>query len=102
MRERIIGLLQSSGLPQDALCDCARVTMTGRSCVMIEGQHGVVELTKERIRLVTGEGVLFVLGRNLTLNMLSANQAVIRGDTIDMASYRSVSEPDRGETRRED
>lgn len=101
MRERILTLLKSSGLAQDALCDCARVTMTGRSCVTVEGQHGVIELGKERIRLNTGNGVLLVMGQGLTLSILTEQQAIIRAEMIDTVSYRSVHADGRGEAQRD-
>ena len=52
---RIAGKLQGCGLPADALGDCARVTILGRSEATIEGQHGVIELSSSRIRLRTGD-----------------------------------------------
>ena len=60
MRER--GFALSLGLPEDATSDCARVTLSGQSAALVEGQHGVIELTDSRVRLRTGRGVLTVLG----------------------------------------
>jgi len=86
-RERIGRLALSSGLPEDALSSGARVTMMGRGCVLVEGQHGVVELGAHRIRLRTSEGVLSVSGRALSLRELSMDAALICGEQIDTASY---------------
>ena len=80
-------MILSSGLPEDALTLGARVTMSGRGSVLIEGQRGVVELTGERIRLRTGEGVLSVLGRGLRLHELSLDAALIAGDSVDTVTY---------------
>lgn len=88
MNGKLVRVLEAGGLPQDALCDCARVTMTGQSRVTIEGQHGIVELGTEQIRLRTGDGVLRVCGQGLTLKALSPQQAVITGQPVDMVSYR--------------
>jgi len=85
---KIVKVLESSGLPQDALIDCARVTLTGRSLVTIEGQHGVVELADQRIRMKTGGGMLLVTGEALALNELSPVRAVITGEMIESVSYR--------------
>ena len=87
MRERMIHRLQSSGLPEDALRDCARVTLTGRTSVLIEGQHGVIELTQEKIRLRTGSGALAVSGCALCLHALSSESACITGERIDGIAY---------------
>lgn len=86
-KETIKRLLLSGGLPEDALCDSARVTLTGRTAVSIEGQHGVVELTQERIRLKTGQGVLRVEGSALALHALSPQQAVITGRQVALVAY---------------
>ena len=59
MREKSFAL--SLGLPEDATADCARVTLSGQSAALVEGQHGVIELTESRVRLRTGRGVLTVL-----------------------------------------
>ena len=84
---RIAGKLKNCGLPADALGDCARVTLLGRSAVTVEGQHGVIELSSSRIRLRTGEGTLSVSGENLVLHALSADMAKIAGGKIDDISY---------------
>ena len=54
MRKR--GFALSLGLPEDATSDCARVTLSGQSAALVEGQHGVIELTESRVRLRTGRG----------------------------------------------
>lgn len=89
-RNRLAGLSLRSGLPEDALFDSARVTMTGRTSVMIEGQHGVVELGAERIRLKTGGGVLSVTGEGLHLEELSLDAAMIRAKSVTAVSYGGI------------
>lgn len=77
----------SSSLPEDALTSGARVTMIGRGCVLVEGQCGVVELGRERIRLKTQSGTLSVLGQALELRELSTDAAMIVGERIETATY---------------
>ncbi len=86
-RERVKKLLLTGGLPEDALLDSARVTMNGRTSVLIEGQRGVVELSQAQIRLATGNGVLCISGAQLTLKELSPEMAVVTGESIDAAAY---------------
>ena len=69
MREKRFAL--SLGLPEDSTGDCARVTLVGQSAALVEGQHGVIELTESRVRLRTGRGVLSVLGEGLRLRELT-------------------------------
>lgn len=75
------------GLPEDALSSGTRVTMMGRSAVLVEGQQGVVELGVSCIRLRTHHGVLAIQGKTLCLQELSADSAMIRGECIDAAVY---------------
>ena len=80
MRERGFALLL--GLPEDATSDCARVTLSGQSAALVEGQHGVIELTESRVRLRTGRGVLTVQGEGLRLRALSVDTALIEGHVM--------------------
>ena len=77
----------SSVLPEDVLTSGARVTLMGRSCALVEGQCGVVELQTARIRLRTKGGVLSVVGTSLCLKELSGDAAMIEGERIDTATY---------------
>ena len=79
MREKRFAL--SLGLPEDSTGDCARVTL-GQSAALVEGQHGVIELTESRVRLRTGRGVLSVLGEGLRLRELSVDAALIEGHVL--------------------
>ena len=81
MREKRFAL--SLGLPEDSTGDCARVTLVGQSAALVEGQHGVIELTESRVRLRTGRGVLTVLGEGLRLRELSVDAALIRRSRAD-------------------
>ena len=77
MRKR--GFALSLGLPEDATSDCARVTLSGQSAALVEGQHGVIELTESRVRL---RGVLTVQGEGLRLRALSVDAALIEGHVL--------------------
>ena len=60
----------------------ARVTLSGQSAALVEGQHGVIELTESRVRLRTGRGVLTVQGEGLRLRALSVDAALIEGHVL--------------------
>lgn len=76
-----------SGLPEDALTGAARATLFGRSAVLIEGQHGVVEMGEQRIRLRTHSGILSIAGKALVLQELSMDAAMIRGEELETLTY---------------
>ena len=80
-------LILKSALPEDALTRGARVTLIAQSSALVEGQRGVVELSRGRIRLKTPDGMLSVLGQALELRELSADAAMIVGERIETATY---------------
>ena len=71
-----------SGIPDDAWSSGARVTIMGKDCVLAEGHQGIVELSEDRIRLRTHDGVVCVLGSVLEVQELSADAALIRGSFV--------------------
>ena len=87
MGKRSRQLMLRCGLPEDAVTGSARVTMTGRSAVLVEEQHGVVELSGACIRLRTRDGVLSVLGETLELRELSLDAAMITGERVETVTY---------------
>ena len=80
-------LMLRCGLPEDAVTGCARVTMTGCGAVLVEGQHGVVEMNAACIRLRTRDGVLSVLGKAMQLRELSLDAAMITGERVETVTY---------------
>lgn len=86
-RARVRTLLSAVGMPEDALLDSAQVCINGRTSVTINGHHGVVELSCERIRMKTGCGILAIAGSSLALRELSPDRAIVTGERIDGVSY---------------
>lgn len=80
-------MILRGSLPEDALLGSARVTMTGQSGVLVEGQHGVVELSGARIRLKTAGGIVTVIGEELRLRELSLDSAIIAGGRVMTVTY---------------
>ena len=97
MREKRFAL--SLGLPEDSTGDCARVTLVGQSAALVEGQHGVIELTESRVRLRTGRGVLSVLvfAKDLLVGIVVSVYILARKETFGLHTrkllYSLVSAP---------
>ena len=87
MRNRGRRMILRCGLPEDAVTGSARVTLSGRSAVLVEGQRGVVEMGTERIRLKTDSGILSVCGEELRLRELSLDAAMVYGKGIVSVTY---------------
>ena len=92
-KNRLAHLCIQSGIPADVLGSGARATLMGRTCVLLEGHRGVVELSQGRIRLRTGDGVMSVLGSGLELKELSVDTALVSGREIETMTYGKT---DRG------
>ena len=86
-KRRLQAAALSLELPEDALFSGARVTLTGQSSALVEGQQGVVELSASRIRLRTREGILSVCGSALCLRRLTRDAALITGDLVETVTY---------------
>ena len=103
MREKRFAL--SLGLPEDSTGDCARVTLVGQSAALVEGQHGVIELTESRVRLRTGRGVplsalirMIMPSRAATISLpfpstpaCSPSRACWQATTSVLPSYRAAA-----------
>ena len=79
MQERTRAALREAGLPEDAALGTARMTMIGNGVMRIENHRGLLELTPERIRLRTQDGIVTVEGVELRLRILTAQDAEIEG-----------------------
>ena len=80
IRTKIGDSMRSAGLPEEMVTGAARLTMIGRRRVRIENHCGLVELTQERIRLRTREGMVRIEGSDLTLRELTHHTAEIEGE----------------------
>lgn len=89
-RQRGRGVL-ASGLPADVFCG-ARVTWVARRSALVEGQRGVVELTQERIRLRTDEGIMTICGEAMMLRELSVDAALIDASHIHTITYLNAKD----------
>ena len=80
IRAKMGSVMRSAGLPEEAVTGAARLTMIGRCRVRIENHCGLVELTQERIRLRTREGMVRIEGSGLQLRELTLHTAEIEGE----------------------
>ncbi|HOG00803.1 MAG: YabP family protein [Firmicutes bacterium ADurb.Bin248] len=69
-------------LPEEILTGRVKVTLYAMDTLVAENHGGVFECAPERVRLRTAEGILRVEGRELTLEELSGERALVRGEII--------------------
>ena len=53
--------------------------MAGNRRAVVDGCHGIIEYGDDLIRLNTGSGILRFTGRNLSINCLTEDSAVVDG-----------------------
>ena len=80
-------MLLACGLPEEAVMGSTRVTLYSRGAVLVEGQRGVVEMSDSCIRLKTDAGVLSIRGKELRLQELSLDAAMVYGAEIQSVGY---------------
>lgn len=73
-------VLETLDLPLEADGETVKVTMIGRSDLLVENHRGILEYALEYVRLLSGDGVIRVEGRELMLSEFGAGRAYVRGN----------------------
>ena len=72
-------LLAALDLPVETEPTVPKLTLVGRSDLLVENHNGVLQYDAESVRLLTHEGVLNIQGAGLQLMELAAGRAYVRG-----------------------
>lgn len=75
-RERMARRL---GLPQEALGPAPRITLSGGSRVLVEGQRGLEEYDEEHIAVAVSRGRVVIRGQELMLDAMNASELSVSG-----------------------
>ena len=67
-------------LPEELDAKTPRITVHGRSDMLVENHMGILRYAADEVRLVTGAGELCVQGAGLTLRLLGQEQLYIAGE----------------------
>lgn len=66
-------------IPQDIILDLPRITMLGNKQVLIENHKGIIEYTSTLVRVKLNQGELLIIGTQLLLGNLQAEQILVEG-----------------------
>ncbi|NLH27205.1 MAG: sporulation protein YqfC [Syntrophomonadaceae bacterium] len=66
-------------LPKDLVLNFPRITLLGNVQLIIENHRGIMEYTKERIRISTSLGELVIDGEGLVLRNIFPDEIAIDG-----------------------
>ena len=78
-RRAVRPVLEALSLPEDASGRAVRLTALGSSRLLVENHLGLAEVTEERVRLATREGMLAVSGEGLRLTDVRRGALCIAG-----------------------
>lgn len=66
-------------IPKDVVLDLPRITVVGDAQVVIENHRGVIEYSRQKVRINTTLGELLVAGAGLVIANILTEQIVIEG-----------------------
>lgn len=67
-------------LPKDIILDLPKITLVGNLQLYIENHKGIVEYGNLRIRVNTNAGILRILGKNMVIKTIVAEEIIIVGE----------------------
>lgn len=84
MRKRLEDLRASVSelleLPKEITLNWPKIIMIGVSQMLVENHKGVIEYTPGRIRVNSTTGVIRIIGKDLNLKTIAADDILITGD----------------------
>jgi len=67
-------------LPKDIVLDVSKIIIIGSGQITVENHKGIVEYSEELIRLNTGNSIMKLCGRNLTIKTIIQEEITITGE----------------------
>ncbi len=86
IRDTVADLAESLDLPQEALSDAVRITLSGRRRATVEHHRGLIGYSPESVEADTGRGAVRILGSGLTLRAMDRETLIVTG-TISAVEY---------------
>ena len=74
--EKMLDILE---IPKDAILNTPVIAMTGNSEISVENHKGIIEYSKECIKLGGGRFLLKITGRNLEIKNMTGYEIIITG-----------------------
>lgn len=81
LSERITNrLMQTFDLPPEVILNLPVIMMVGGKSLILENHKGILEYSRERIRVRLVKGEITLTGRNLVIQSISDEEIQIRGE----------------------
>jgi sporulation protein YqfC len=77
LKEKFSELLE---LPKEIVLNIPKITLVGKSDMMLENYKSVIEYDTERIRINTGIGIIRITGSRLLIKEITSEDIIIGGE----------------------
>jgi len=67
-------------LPKDIVLDLPKIVMIGNMQMYIENHKGIIEYSKQRIRVNTNNGILRIIGKDMIIRTIVSEEIAIIGE----------------------
>ncbi|NBI07016.1 sporulation protein YqfC [Senegalia massiliensis] len=71
-------------LPKEIVLDLPKITLIGNIQLYIENHKGIVEYSKERIRINSKSGIIRIIGKDLVIKNIVSEEVVVSGKIINI------------------
>lgn len=75
-------------LPKDIVLDLPKITLIGNLQLYIENHKGIIEYSKQRIRINTNIGILRIIGKDLTIRTIVTEEIIVVGE-IEIVEFQN-------------
>lgn len=82
---RLRRLLRALDLPEESDSRVPKFTMLGASDLLVENHSGILQYNDALVRLMTPEGVVRIIGRDLELTEFGGERVYLRGKILGWA-----------------
>jgi len=67
-------------LPKEIMLNMPKISLIGNNQMLVENHKGIIEYTAQRIRVNSANGVIRVIGNNMNLKNIAADDIMISGE----------------------
>ncbi len=91
-KERFIDRFNETlGLPPEVTLKLPLIMMVGGKSLILENHRGILEYSRERIRIRLIKGEITLVGQNLTIGNISDEEIQIKGEIIGLTFSEGVT-----------
>ncbi len=83
--------IDTFGLPAEVILKLPIVMMIGGKSLILENHRGILEYSRERIRLRLAKGELALIGHNLIIQSISNEEIQIKGEITGLSFTEGVT-----------